>query len=62
MIDKLVELVVASIIVVIGVGVALVLEGANPEIAENLISSATELGVYILVIGVLVAIPLSLIR
>lgn len=62
MMDNLVELVVASIILVSGLGIVLVLWGADPEFATSLISSVTKLGVYILVIGVLVAIPLSLFR
>lgn len=62
MIDDLLELVVASIILVTGVGIVLVLWGADPEFAMSLISGVTKLGIYILVIGVLIAIPLSLFR
>ena len=62
MIDDLLEFVVASIILVSGAGVVLVLWGGDPELATSLISGVTELGVYIIVIGVLIGIPLSLFR
>lgn len=62
MIDDLIELVVAGIILVTGMGIVLVLWGADPEIATSLISGVTKFGVYILFIGVLVAIPLSIFR
>lgn len=60
MIDELLEFVVASVILVTGLGIVLVLWGADPEFATSLISGVTKLGVYILVLGVLIAIPLSL--
>lgn len=62
MIDELLEFVVASVILVTGLGIVLVLWGADPEFATSLISGVTKLGVYILVLGVLIAIPLSLFR
>lgn len=62
MMDKIVELVVAGIILVIGVGTVLVLWGADPEVATSLITGVTKLGVYILVAGVLVSIPVALFR
>lgn len=62
MMDNLLELVVSVIILVTGVGIALVLLGADPELATSLISGVTKFGVYILVVGVLVAIPLALLQ
>lgn len=62
MMNNLIELVVAGIILVAGVGIALVVLGAEPGLAMSLINGVTKLLVYILVIGVLVAIPLSLLR
>lgn len=62
MIDELIELVVAGMILVTGVGIVLVLWGVDPAIATSLITGVTELGVYILVVGVLVAIPVALLR
>jgi hypothetical protein len=60
MIDNLIEIVVTGIIITIGVGIVLVVWGADPELATSLITRVTKLGVYILVIGVLVAIPVGL--
>ncbi|WP_132057399.1 hypothetical protein [Halorussus amylolyticus] len=62
MIDDLLEFVVASVILVTGVGIVSVLWGADPEFATSLISGVTKLGVYVLVMGILVAIPLSFFR
>jgi|GEM_PF-5655926 len=62
MIDELIELVVAGIILATGVGIVLILWGADPAIATSLITGVTELGVYILFVGVLVAIPVVLFR
>ena len=62
MIDDLVEFVVAGIILATGVGIALVIWGGDPEVATALIKGATQLGVFILVFGLLVAIPLSMLR
>ncbi len=62
MIDKLIELVVASIILVIGIGIGLVLLGADTGAVSSLITGFTRLGVYTLIIAVLLAIPISMIR
>lgn len=60
MIDNLVEFVVAVIILTVGVGIASILLGADTEFATSLISGVTTLGVYILIVGVLIAIPVAL--
>ena len=62
MMDNLIEIVVAGIILVAGLGIVFVLWGGDPELATSLIYGVTKLGVYILVIGVLVAIPVGLFR
>lgn len=62
MMDNLIEAVVATIVLVTGFAIALLLWGADPQIATSLISGVTELGVFILVIGTLIAIPISLFR
>jgi len=60
MIDKLAEVVLAGIILVVGLGIFLITRGADPDVIVSLISGVTEFGVFILVIGILVAIPLSI--
>ena len=60
MIDKLAEVVLAGIILVVGLGIFLIARGADPDVIVSLISGVTEFGVFILVIGILVAIPLSI--
>lgn len=62
MIDNLVELVVASIILATGAGIVLVLWGADPEVATSLVSGVAKLGVYTLIVGILIAIPISFFR
>lgn len=62
MMNNLIELVVASIILVAGLGIVFVIWGGDPELATSLIHGFTELAVYILVIGVLVAISVGLLR
>lgn len=59
MIDNLIEFTVAGIILAVGAGVVLVLLGGSPEIATSLISGVTRVGVVVLIVGILVAIPLS---
>jgi len=60
MIDKLAEVILAGIILVVGLGIFLITRGADPDVIVSLISGVTEFGVFILVIGILVAIPLSI--
>jgi hypothetical protein len=62
MIEDLVELVVASIILVTGAGIVLVLWGADPAVATSLVSGVVELGIYILLLGILIAMPISFFR
>jgi len=62
MTESIVEAGVAGIILVVGFGITAVLLGADPNFAASLISSATELGVYIIIAGVLVSIVLSIFR
>lgn len=60
MIDKLAEVVLTGIILVVGLGIFLITRGADPDVIVSLISGVTEFGVFILVIGILAAIPLSI--
>ena len=62
MMDDLIEFVVAGIILASGAGIALVLLGLDPEIGTVLISGVTRIGVIILVVGVMMAIPYALVQ
>lgn len=62
MMDDLIEFVVAGIVLVSGVGIALALLGLDPEIVTALISGITRVGVFVLVIGAMIAIPYGLVQ
>lgn len=62
MIDRVIELVVAAIILVIGIGIGLALLGADTGAVSSLIAGFTKLAVYALIAAILVAIPISMIR
>lgn len=62
MTENIVEFGVAGIILVTGLGITAVMLGADPDLAVSLIGSATELGIYIILVGVLVSFLFSLFR
>ena len=62
MMDELLEFVVGGIILTIGLGIVLVIWGADPGFVTSLISGVTKFGVYIIIIAAIVSIPLSLLQ